>query len=184
KFDGRWDDLLFMSLTKKSADGLAALSAVIEREVIDVHADEAVGTAGVEHARELHRIRQRFIPMIESVLNAFLDVFGNALDRLLTEIALDDVATERQRQSGLLLPPFTEVEHFMKSHLTVRQLAFMDQHAGFVFAALHVFENLIERHDVVLDLRFEQTKRQEGSRHRPRNRHRLAGQAARLHALS
>src|SRR5262245_24000516 len=122
--------------------------------------------------------------MIERILNAFLDVLRNALNGLLTEIALNDVAAQRQRQSGLLLPPFTKVDNLVKAHLAVRQLSFMDQQAGFVLAAVDIVENLIERHDVVFDLGFEEPQRQERCRERARNRDRLAGEASSLHALS
>src|SRR5262245_4367182 len=95
EFDRRRDDLLLMCFAEKTADRFAALSSVIEREVIHVHADETVGTARVETARKLHGIRQCFVAMIESILDAFFDVFRNALDRFLAEIALDDIAAER-----------------------------------------------------------------------------------------
>src|SRR5438046_8686195 len=114
--------------------------------------------------------------MIEGVLDAFLDVLGNALDGLLTEFALDDVAAEGQRQSCLLLPPFPEIEDLVQTHLAVRQLAFVDQQSGFVLAALNIFEYLIERHNMVLDLRLEETKRQEGCRQRAGNGYGLAGE--------
>src|SRR5207302_1119879 len=97
KFDRRWNDLLLMGLAEKTADRFAPLSAVVEREVVHVHADEAVGAAGIETPRKLHRIGQRFITMIEGVLNAFLNVLRNTLDRFFSEIALDDVAAKRQR---------------------------------------------------------------------------------------
>ena len=48
--------------------------------------------------------------MVEAVLDALLEQPADLLHRLRAEIAADDVAAQRQRQAGLLLPPDAEID--------------------------------------------------------------------------
>ena len=44
-----------------------AVFAVVERALVDVHADEAVGQRGVEVAGELHGVGERLFAVVECV---------------------------------------------------------------------------------------------------------------------
>ncbi len=57
-------------------NGFAAIGAVVERALVDVHADEAVGEGGVEVAGELHGVGKGLFAMVESVLDAVAEGIG------------------------------------------------------------------------------------------------------------
>ena len=65
------------------------------------------------------------------------------------KIAADDVAAQRQRQAGLLLPPDAQIDDQLQSLILKRQLSFVDDQAGVEFARLDRVENLVERHHLV-----------------------------------
>ena len=77
------------------------------------------------------------------------------------EIASDDVAAERQRETfGAVRPPFAEIDDFLQSLFGVCQLSLVNQQARRELAGMHPFLNLIERDDDVLNRRVEQPQRQ------------------------
>src|ERR1019366_180920 len=92
--------------------------------------------------------------MIEAVLDALTEVLRNAVDNLAPEIALDNIAAERQRQSGSFQPPFSKIKHLMHALFTILQLAFVDEESGFVLSLLNFLEDLVEGHDFVLHVGF------------------------------
>jgi hypothetical protein len=54
---------------------------------------------------------QRFAAVIQGVPDALLQVLADPVHELQAQVAADDVAAERQRQPGLLLPPDAQVHH-------------------------------------------------------------------------
>ena len=66
------DDPRFVGPAEQRGDGFAAAFAEIERPVVDVHAHERVGLAGVEVAAVLHGVGEGFLAMVEPVLDALL----------------------------------------------------------------------------------------------------------------
>src|SRR5262249_28908590 len=107
--------------------------------------------------------------MVQTILDARLDVRRNALHKFLAEVALDDVAAERQRQAGFFQPPLAKIEDLVKSYFPVCELALMNEKTGVIIALLNFVENPVEWHDLVFDLRFEEAQREEGRRQRAGN---------------
>src|SRR4051794_16926222 len=72
------DNFLLIGFLKKLPHSLAAFAAVIERELVNVHSDESINPIGIQTAGELNGISHRFLAMIETVLDAVLDVLSDA----------------------------------------------------------------------------------------------------------
>ena len=89
------NDAAIVAHIEQLADGFAAVFAVVERALVDVHADEVVGERGVEIAGELHGVGEGFFAMIERVLDAVAQGVGGGQQRLCAERAADGVAAER-----------------------------------------------------------------------------------------
>src|SRR5437773_10562126 len=102
-----------MGFFKDPADGLAALDAIVESEIIHIHSDEAIDLVYIQAAGKLNGVIRGFLTMIESVLDAFANILSDLLHHRAAEIALDDIAAERKRQTGALLPPFTQIQDLM-----------------------------------------------------------------------
>ena len=102
--------------------------------------------------------------MIETILDAPANVFRHLLHQSRAEIALDDIPAQGQRQTRDAEPPLAEVENFMETQFTVRELAFVNEQTGVVFPFPNLVEDLVERYDMVLNLRFEETQGEEGRR--------------------
>ncbi len=98
------------ALAEKTADGFAAAFAVIERPVVDIHADEFVGEVAAHVAGVLQRVLHGFRAMIQAELDARGERVGNFLARGGVKFFVDDIAAERQRQAVVLFsPPDAEV---------------------------------------------------------------------------
>ena len=91
-------------------------------------------------------------------------ICGKLSAHLGLEILAHDVAAERQRQAGLVLPPFAEVHDLREAVARVRELALVNDQSGVGIAALHRIENLVEGHHDVLEVRHVEAQRQEGAR--------------------
>src|ERR1700760_5044394 len=124
-----WDDAALVAELEQLADRLPAVLAIVQCALVYVHADEAVRQLRVEVAGELHRIGKRLFAMIECVLNAFAQRFGDDAHRLIAQAAANRVAAQRQWQPGLLAPPLAEVEHLLETAGRVSELSFMDDEA-------------------------------------------------------
>src|SRR5436190_21592471 len=57
-------------LAYQTDDGSAPAVAIIERQVVHVHAHESIGPDPVETATKLHRVRDGFVTMRQAVGNA------------------------------------------------------------------------------------------------------------------
>src|SRR5215471_10931500 len=99
--------------------------------------------------------------MVEAVLDALANVFPDPFHRFLAEIAADNVSAKRKRKSSAVLPPFTEIENFVKTEFPIRELAFVNEKSRLVLAFLNFVENLIERDDLVFHGRLVEAKREE-----------------------
>ena len=96
-------------------DGFAAILAVIERALVDVHADELVGHLRIEIAGKLHGVLQRFLAIVQSVLNAVAQSRAAGVHQLRAQLAANGVAAQRQRQTGLIAPPLAHVQNAVQS---------------------------------------------------------------------
>ena len=57
-------------LDEEASDGFAAAFAVIQRPMVDIHTDEFIRKITAHVAGVLKRMLNRFLPMIEAVLDA------------------------------------------------------------------------------------------------------------------
>ena len=64
------DDAALEAHLQQLADGFAAVFAVVQGALVDVHADKLVGERGVEVAGELHGVGERLLAVGEGVLDA------------------------------------------------------------------------------------------------------------------
>src|SRR5258708_6905765 len=111
------DLLLYVSLARW---------AVAERTSVPVHAYKFIGEFRIHLARELHRVIQSFLAMLEAVGNTVAYGFGDQAAHIRTERAAHRVAAKRQGKIRKLLPPDTEIDHFVQSELRDRELTFVD----------------------------------------------------------
>src|SRR5215210_3214263 len=81
-------------------DRLPALVAIVARELVDVHADEAVAELRVETAAELKRVGHRLVAVLEARLYRLAEDHGQVLESLVADVAAGDVHPERQREPG------------------------------------------------------------------------------------
>jgi len=102
---GDGDDAALVAEVEEFVDGLAAVGAVVEGAVVDVHADEAVGEAGVEVAGKLHGVIEGLFAVVEGVLDAVFDGLGNDFHGSFAERTSDGVAAEGQDEAGSFAPP-------------------------------------------------------------------------------
>ena len=75
------NDAAVVAHFQELADGFAAVFAVVQCALVDVHADEAVGQSRVEIASELHGVVEGGFAVIEGVLDRVAEgVGGDELD--------------------------------------------------------------------------------------------------------
>ena len=72
------DDSAVEANVQKLLDRFSAVWAVVERAVVDVHSDEAVGKGGIEVASKLHSISEGLFAVVEGVLDTVAQGIGCA----------------------------------------------------------------------------------------------------------
>ena len=92
------------------------------------------------------------------------------VDHLRTEVAADDVAAERQRQSaGVVGPPLAEVDDLLQPFLGIRQLPLVNEQPRVGLALEHGLLNLVEGNDHVFEVGLVEPQRQVRGRQRAGN---------------
>jgi len=81
--------------------------AAIHGVMVHVHADELLGQTGIHVTRELERVIERFLVVVQSVLDALAHQPAAFVADLAGQRAQQDVGPQRQRQVELGLPPGT-----------------------------------------------------------------------------
>jgi hypothetical protein len=97
----------------------AAVIPVVQGAIIYVHADEFIGELGIEVARKLHRISERFLAMINGVLDTLAQRLGNTSHGFMAERSSNGVSAERKRESGNFLPPPAEIDNAVESRFVI-----------------------------------------------------------------
>src|SRR5436190_5496623 len=159
-----------LAAPQKLGNGLPPLLAVVAREVVHVHADEAVGEGGVEAAAEPKRVLHRLRPVREPGFDRLLQYLREIVERLRPEIAPRHVDSERQRQARLEQPPLAEVDDLAQPFRLVRELAFVNQQPRVGAPGLHLVEDLVERDLAETEVAEEEPQDEERGGHAPRNR--------------
>ncbi len=111
--------------------------------------------------------------VLQAILDARVQNIGKFGDDFLPERFLHRIAAERQRQAARLgEEPLAEIGAEEKALTGVGQLAFVDDEAHFRLAAREGVEDLIERHDDVVELLLRQAEiklqREKGAGHQAR----------------
>src|SRR5207249_2644251 len=96
----------------------------------------------------------------EAVLNAGFEIPGDVPHQRLSQVATHHVATERQRQSRLVVPPFAQVDPQMQAAVGVGELPLVDEEPRLRATRRYVLLDLIERHDDMARGRLVQLERQ------------------------
>ena len=143
-------------------DGFSAVLAVVERALVDVHADEAVGEGGIEVASKLHGVGEGLFAVVEGVLDAVAQRVGCREQGFGAQRAADGVAAEGKRKAGLFAPPLTEVEELDEAVVGVGELTFVDDEAGFELACDDGGDDLVEGDDRGFDLGSEELEGEVG----------------------
>ena len=163
-----------LAAAEQLGDGGSALLAVVLRQLVDVHLDEAVGDRLVDAAAELERVLERLVAVLEPAVDRLGEHLGEVVDAV--DVAARDVDAERQRQPRLEQPPLAEVEHLVQADVGERQLALVDQQAVVGPAGRDLVRDLLERQLAVGKVAEHEPERQECGRHRARHDDLLAAQ--------
>src|SRR5205085_2928129 len=140
------DETLLEGVRHQPLQAAASALAVRKREIVHVHADELVGPLFVEATAELLRVFDSLSPVRERVRDAIVQQLRYLADHLGPQVAPDDVAAERQREStGAIGPPLAEIDDLPQPVIGVRELAFVNQKAGIRFSGRDELLDLVER---------------------------------------
>src|SRR6266436_653947 len=135
---------------------LPALFAVAERPIVDVHAHELVGEVGVHLAGELHGVVQSLFPVFQTVRNAVTNCLGDTATQLRAQCAANGVPSQRQRQTGLLLPPDAKIDHLVQALGWEKKLSLMNEKSSFDEIVLNGVDDFVEGHHHGFKLRLVQ----------------------------
>jgi hypothetical protein len=72
------NDATIIAHLEELVDSFAAIRAVVESAVVDVHADESVGESGIEVAGKLHGVSEGLFAVIKGVLDAVAQRVGRS----------------------------------------------------------------------------------------------------------
>ena len=70
-YDGFRYQVCLKCAIEQKLDSLSPFLSVIHGPLVDIHTYEAIRCRGIQISGKLHCIFQSFLPMIESILNAF-----------------------------------------------------------------------------------------------------------------
>ena len=129
--------------------------AVVQRPVVDVHADEPVGADGVvfDATRVARRVAERLFAIAQGVVDALGQQAAQPYLQRIVQVPSDAVGAQRQRAAGLAGPPRPEVDDALQALVAEGQLPLVDHHAGVDLSGLDDVEDAVERHDLRLHLR-------------------------------
>src|SRR5438876_2178706 len=126
-------------------DRAAAVPSVVQGVAVHVHAHELVRAGVVHPAAERLGVSEGLVPVREPVLDARLEVAGDAPHQRRAEIAAHDVAAQRQREPGFLMPPLPEVGPQVQPSIAVRELPLVNQQARLRPSRRYIILDLVER---------------------------------------
>ena len=142
--------------TGKQAGGSAALDqftyrllaffAVAEGPFVDVHPDEFVGHLRIHGPRELHRIVQRFLAMLQTISHAVPNSLCDLAPEFGAEGSADGISAESKRKRGRFLPPDTEIDHALQSEFGEKELPFVNEEPGFDNLVADGLNDLVKGH--------------------------------------
>ena len=116
-----------LATLEKFADRLPALVAVVLRQLVHVHPDEAVHEARVEVTPVLHRVGKCLCATREPGLDRLGQHFAELVQDLRPEIPPGHADPEWQGKACLEQPPLAEVDDAVKPLALVRELTLVDE---------------------------------------------------------
>src|SRR3989449_449892 len=128
---------------------LSADRAVVHSVCVDVHPDEPVDAGRVETAAVRRRVCEGLGAVGEAVLNAGLEIACDVAHQRVSQVAAHDVAAKWQRQAGLVVPPFAEIDPEVQPTIGIGELTLVNEDSRLRATRRHVLLDLIERHDDV-----------------------------------
>src|SRR5688572_10732880 len=163
-----------MCPTKEATDRFAALLAVVERPVVYIHPNELVRQLAAHVARVLERVLDCFRTVVETELDAGSEDVRDGFANARLETLVDDVPAKRKRETFVLAPPpNAEIFADLQAFILIGELAFVNDQANFRLTGTDCLEDLIERHNHVIDfpgrLAQPELQREEGAGHRTRD---------------
>src|ERR1051325_2489273 len=108
--------------------------------------------------------------MRQRVVNTFPQQLRHLFNPGRAEVATDDVPAHRQWQTVFLMPPLTEVKNFVQTLRLVKKLTLVNQQARIAGTVQHGVNDLVERHDFILEIRIEDSEGKKSTRQLSRNR--------------
>ena len=83
------------------------------------------------------------------------------------EILSNDIPAQRQWQLRFFVPPFPQIDHFVKPKTGKGKLSLVDDESCLRFAPYHRLEDLVERHHQRNEIRLEDSQNQKRRGHFP-----------------
>lgn len=146
------DQISLEGLAEEAADAFATGVAVVERPVVDVHTDEAVGEIAAHVACVLEGVLDGFGAVIEAVLDASGEDAGDLASGIRGEAFMNDIAAEGEGQALILFsPPDAEIGAAMEAFLVEGELAFVDDQSDVGPVFPDGTEDFVEGHDEVIE---------------------------------
>jgi hypothetical protein len=136
---------------EESGDGGAAAVAIVERPLVDVHADEAVGEVGLHAAGPLEGEADGLFAVVEGVVNG-VEQDARESGEVVGKVASDGVAAEGQGEVAGGGPPDAEVFDEAQALLLVGELTLVDEEPGVGLALEHGVGDLVEGGDGPVDV--------------------------------
>src|SRR6266550_4555565 len=126
QFDWNVDETFVVRLLQKSPDSVAAHFAIIASKFIHIHADEFPSQLRVHVARIRKRMPHRFLAVRQPVVDAFANNFAQIFPDGGRNILAHDISTKGEWQSGLLFPPLSKIDDFLKSRFLIGELSLVN----------------------------------------------------------
>lgn len=155
------------ALAEESSDGLGATSGAVDGEVVDIHADEAlgIGAAGAGLCEVERVVDAAGDAGAERVLDGAAQNAGESArgvwTEALIEVAPDGVAAEGQREVGAVAPPGAEIGDGAERVVGVGDLRFVDDETGIDLFVEHTIDDLVKWNDAHVDIASEEEAQRE-----------------------
>src|ERR1700752_686813 len=79
---------------KQFANRFLAIFAIVQRTFVDVHSYKSVGKSSIQIARKLHRVSQRLLTMVQSMLDAVAKSICRSQHSIVSKRAPDGIAAQ------------------------------------------------------------------------------------------
>src|SRR5260370_29392487 len=165
------------------AHGLLAFLAVRKGPFVDVHSDELIREIGIHLTSKLHGVVQGFFAVLEPVRDTVANRLGDLPAEFLPQRAAHGIPAQREGQASLFLPPDTEVEYPVESHLGEEELPFVNEQASLDHILVNGVDDFVEGHHHGFKVRLVEFEGEIGRGFQARYRNALARKLSRLKGL-